>query len=114
MWDRIVRQCEVRTVRVTPPLRVGRPVMSLEQRDELFRHNMQQIDVMHVPAGSLVKGLVMELERRGTYIRLYDPVPDGHVVQYEVVQGVKCLVVPIARALGFKKATASMLQVRNG
>ena len=64
-------------------------------------------------AGSMVKGLIMELERRDTYIRLFNPAPGGHMVEYDLVQGIKNLVVWLANAMGFRAATQSLLQVRN-
>jgi hypothetical protein len=113
MWDRITKECQVLPRTVQPPARVGRPTMNKQKVEELFHHNMGQIDKMYVPAGSMVKGLIMELDRRDTYIRLFDAVPDGHVVHYEFVQGVRNLVEWIGRAFGFKTVSDSVLQVRN-
>jgi len=62
----------------------------------------------------MVKGLIMELERRDTYIRLDNPAPGGRMVEYQIVQGVKSLVERVANALGFKTVTDSLLQVSNG
>jgi len=79
----------------------------------LFEANVQQINVMNVAAGSMVKGLIMELERdgRNTYIKLHDAVANGHAVNYDSVQGEKGLVFRIGRALGFKEVTESRLEV---
>jgi hypothetical protein len=46
---------------------------------------MLQVDQLNVSAGSLVKALVMELERHGTHIRLHSPTRGGHRVDYAVV-----------------------------
>jgi hypothetical protein len=84
--------------------------------DALFEHNIQQINLMRVAAGSMVKGLIMELERAGrdTYIRLRDPVPNGHAVSYDFVRGDRSLVGRIGRSLGFAKVTEDRLEVRHG
>jgi hypothetical protein len=114
LWQRITDECGVWPVAVNDPARPGRPVMSEQQAAELFQHNAAQIDQLYVPAGSMVKGLIMELERRDTYIRLDNPAPGGRMVEYHIVQGVKSLVERIGRALGFKAVTESLLQVPNG
>src|SRR5690606_5647938 len=84
--------------------------------DELFEHNIRQIDVMYVPAGSMVKGLIMELARgdRDTFIRLRDPDVGGHGVSYDFVKGDPALVGKIGRALGFASVMANRLEVRRG
>jgi N-acetyl-anhydromuramyl-L-alanine amidase AmpD len=114
LWQRIIAECDVTPAKVTTPKRAGRPTMSEQELDELFRHNVEQIHRLYVPAGSVLKGLIMELARRDTYIRLLNPAPGGHLVEYEFVQGTRALVERIARALGFKAATESLLQVSNG
>ena len=83
--------------------------------DALFEHNVQQIDLMNVAAGSMVKGLIMELERggRNTFIRLRDAVPKGHEVSYDFVRGDRTLVGKVGRALGFAKVTEDRLEVRH-
>ena len=40
-----------------PAPRIGGPAMMGQERDELFEQNVPAIDRMHVPAGSMVKGL---------------------------------------------------------
>jgi hypothetical protein len=84
--------------------------------DALFEHNIQQINLMNVAAGSMVKGLIMELARgtRNTYIRLRDPVIRGHDVSYEFVSGNRDLVGRIGRALGFARVSDDRLEVRRG
>jgi len=76
--------------------------MSDAEIEQLFRDNAVTLNEMDVAAGSMVKGLIMELERNGraTYIRLSDPVQGGHEVDYELVQGDSALVGRIGRALG--------------
>jgi N-acetyl-anhydromuramyl-L-alanine amidase AmpD len=114
LWDRIMAECGVKPIKVSAPKRVGRPTMSERELDDLFRHNVEQIDRLYVPAGSVVKGLIMELSRRDTYIRLTNPALGGHMVEYEFVQGTRSLVKRVGRALGFKSVTKSLLQVSNG
>ncbi len=113
LWNRILNECEVQAVDIgegTPKKKLTEPEI-----EALFRQNMQELNKMYVAAGSMVKGLIMELERgdRRTYIRLKDAVPNGHVVHYELVQGDPKLVFSIARALGFKEVTDSKLEVHH-
>ncbi len=86
-----------------------------QEKEKLFEDNINQINKMNVAAGSMVKGLIMELERgdRDTYIRLRDAEEDGHIVYYDFVQGDKGLVFRIAKALGFKTVTESKLEVHH-
>ena len=90
-------------------------IMTEEERKKLFEDNIKEINKMYVPAGSLVKNLIMELDRnnRNTYIKLHDAVTDGHVVHYDFLEGDKILVLNIANALGFKNVTNDLLEVRN-
>jgi hypothetical protein len=89
--------------------------LSDKEKDELFEHNVQELNKMSVAAGSMVKGLIMELERkeRNTYIKLRDPEVDGHKISYDFVAGDPKLVFRIANALGFKTVTDNQLEVRN-
>ncbi len=86
-----------------------------EEKEKLFQDNVVEINKMNVAAGSMVKGLIMELKRgdRNTYIKLRDAEENGHVVYYDFVQGDKSLVSKIAKALGFKSVTESRLEVRH-
>ncbi len=89
--------------------------MSQEERNKLFENNILEINKMYVPAGSMVKNLIMELERdnRNTYIKLRNAAANGHLVHYDFVEGDSSLVINIANALGFKNATSELLEVRN-
>ena len=114
LWDRITIDGGAAPASIgTPSTKEG--TMTEEEIDQLFEHNVQQINTMNVSAGSMVKGLIMELERddRRTYIRLINPIPGGHAVDYEFVQGDRSLVGRIARALGFKTVTDTRLEVRS-
>ena len=85
-----------------------------EEIEVLFTHNMNELNKMNVAAGSMIKGLLMELERknRNTYIRLKDPVTKGHSVSYTFLEGDKSLICKLARAFGYKQCTDSLLEVR--
>ena len=116
LWDRIINDCGVTPVEVgaSKPQVGGK--MTDQEIEALFEHNAQQINQMHVSAGSVVSALISELERNGrnTYIKLRNPVPRGHTVEYEFVQGDKTLIARAARVLGFKSVTDSRLEVRGG
>jgi len=114
MWQRIIRDCGAEWRHVSPMPRAGNPVLRSPELEQLFQHNIRQIHSMDVSAGSLVKGLLMELERRDTYIRLHHAWAGGHRVSYDFVQGVKRDVARVARALGFQTVTDSVLEVRRG
>lgn len=81
----------------------------------LNQENLKLIDGMSPGALYLVKSLLMECQRdqRNIWLRLHDPAPGGHVVQYDVVRGDPQLVMRIANALGFKSVTPSTLEVRS-
>jgi hypothetical protein len=81
--------------------------------DALFTSNTRRLDRMHVAAGSLVKTLLMELERRRVYLRLTTPLPGAHAIEYDVVQGDRGDVARVARALGFECVTDRLLEARH-
>ena len=87
--------------------------MTPEQAKQLFADNANQLDQLDVDAGSLVKALLLELTRpsRSTSIRLRNPAPGGHTIDYEVVEGNPAVVTTVARLLGFKSAANSTLEV---
>jgi hypothetical protein len=139
LWERLVRECRLTVVdpelpaaTVTAGVRPGGGAAAIGTMpsngqgaavrldgadiEALFEANIHQIHVMNVAAGSMVKGLCMELERAGrnTYIRLRDAIPRGHAVEYDFVQGDRRLVGRIGRALGFEAVTDSRLEVRRG
>jgi len=114
LWDALGDLAALRPTAVTPSA-PPRSSASLNQReiDELFRENARRINAMSTAAGSMVKALVMELERRRVYVRLDDPEPRGHAIGYAVAQGDANLVARLARALGFLSVTDRMLEVRH-
>ena len=84
-----------------------------DQIEELFKENVSQFSKMNRSAGNMVKGLLWELQDgvRNTYIRLTNAVEDGHVVEYEMVQGEQSLVELAAQSLGFKSWVNNKLEV---
>ena len=63
--------------------------MTKQEVEQLFEDNVREIQKMNIAAGSMVRGLIYELERsdRNTYIRLRDAEKEGHVVYYDFVEG---------------------------
>jgi hypothetical protein len=100
-WERVIAECGLTKVAV------------FNEIEELFTHNVSQFSQMKRAAAAVVKGLLYELQRgdHSTYIKLYDPQPNGHVVYYRMVQGDPDLVKRIGGALGFKTVTDNMLEV---
>ncbi len=90
--------------------------MTDQEIQALLTHNAGQINEMDVAAGSVVKSMIVVLESHGrdTYIRLKDPVPGGHIVHYEFVEGDETLIKRAGDHLGFKNVTESLLEVRSG
>jgi hypothetical protein len=87
--------------------------LSRREIETLFHENARRINAMSTAAGSMLKALMMELERRRVYLRLADPTPHGHAIEYSVAQGDASLVGRLARALGFKSVTDRWLEVRD-
>ena len=113
-WSQLQQTCNLKFVDGVTPLTGGRRLSDSEIQ-QLFEQNAATLNQMNVAAGSMIKGLIMELERNGraTYIRLKNPVQGGHVVEYELVQGDAGLVGRIGRALGLLEVTESRLEVRH-
>ena len=113
-WDRIVSECRLAAVTVPPAAEPDVPQLTESELERLFESNAEQIAALSVAAGSLVKGLIMELERRDTYIRLFYAERGGHRVEYEFLTGKQDLVKGLATAFGFERVTGSLLQVSRG
>jgi hypothetical protein len=107
LWNTLENNCNIKKMGVND--------MNDVDKNNLFEHNIKELNKMNIAAGAMVKGLLMELERdaRDTYIKLRDAVNGGHVVKYDFVQGDQSLVYQIANALGFKSVTDDTLEVRN-
>lgn len=117
LWDQLRDECNLEFVNIEEDQPVmENQKMSEQEIDSLFEENAIELNKMNVSAGSMVKGLIQELQRnnRGTYIKLRDAVEDGHEISYDFVEGNKSLVKKVGTALGFKKVTENKLEVRNG
>lgn len=114
MWNTLIEKCRLKTINPEQEPVTVNPQIDADL-DELFVHNVQQINRMNIAAGSMVKGLIMELQRgnRDTYIKLRDAVAGGHKVNYDFVKGDPGLIFRIANAFGFKTVTNDSLEVRN-
>ena len=114
LWDRIITDCTLAAISI-PKLSQPQAIhLSDLEMDRLFVGNMTQVARLAVAAGSLVKGLIMELERRDTYIRLLCATASGHKVQYQVLVGESALVKRLATALGLEHVSPSTLLVPHG
>ena len=114
-FEGVIGHANVRPVPVAPSPQANgaaTPLTPAEQR-ALFEGNAGRLDRLDVAAGSLVKSLLMALERRDVLLRLHDPAPGGHTVGYSVVQGDAGSVRPLARVLGFKRVTDERLEVHD-
>ena len=114
LWNTLERMAGLTPTAVTPPARPGTAApLTSREIETLFTQNVRRIDAMDVAAGSLVKALMMELERRRTYLALHEPEPGAHTIGYEVAQGDRREVLRLAGALGFENATDQLLEVRH-
>jgi len=114
MWNVLQNEAHVWPVAVERAVRKRTRVLGSQQVEALFADNLRVVHEMRVPAGSLVKALLMELERRGTYVRLAEPELTGHAVHYEFLQGDRSLIGRIGRALHFHKITDELLELTHG
>jgi hypothetical protein len=77
LWQMLREMAGLEPTPVTPSAAaaaVPTPLTPIEL-DALFDWNARRLDRMHVAAGSLVKTLLMELERRNVHVRLATPRP---------------------------------------
>ena len=109
LWETLREIAGLEPVPVTILARLA----TLPRRDvaSLLARNAHSLNLMDTAAGSLVKALLMELERRHTYLRLHQPSAGAHAVGYDVIQGDRRHVGLLARALGFKQVTDRLLEV---
>jgi N-acetyl-anhydromuramyl-L-alanine amidase AmpD len=114
-WERIINECKLVKINISKR-ETAVKLLTEKEINELFENNIQQINKMHVPAGSMIKGLIMELSFSSTptYIKLKDAIKNGHKVSYEFIQGDPGLVFRIGTALGLKSVTEDKLEVHNG
>ncbi len=114
LWATLEDLAALTPTAVTPGTPARRAIrLSRREQEALFHENARHINAMSIGAGSLVKTLVMELERRNVFVRLHDPAPEAHTIGYSVVKGDLQTIGRIARALGFRTATDGLLEVRH-
>src|SRR4051812_24130658 len=84
--------------------------------DALIDHNARQVNEMNIAAAGLVMSLIDVLAEQGrnTFIRLHNPAPRGHTVEYALVDGDPALVPAMAEFLGFKSWDQGRLEVAHG
>jgi hypothetical protein len=107
LWSTLETLVGLQPVPVTAPL-------TSEETNSLFFRNSHRLDRMDVAAASLVKDLLMELERRNVYLELETPPTGSHAIDYYLLEGDRAVVQRIARALGFKQVTDTELEVMHG
>ena len=114
LWQTLQQTAGLRPTPVSPSeLAVAIPTpLTPVELIALFEWNTRRLDRMDVAAGSLVKTLLMELERRDVFLKLDTPVPGGHTIEYTVSQGDADEVARVANALGFEHVTDKLLEVR--
>jgi N-acetyl-anhydromuramyl-L-alanine amidase AmpD len=114
-WKRIIKECSLTQLEINNNQESKIVNMNEEDNNKLFEHNMKELNKMYVPAGSMIKGLIMELARdeRNTFIKLRDAESGGHIVYYDFVQGDPGLVYRLGIALGLKLVTEDKLEVKN-
>jgi len=115
LWETLREVAGLKPVPVAPSPKATRAATPLTPRqlEILFDLNALVLGSLDVAAGSLVKTLLKELERRDVYLELNDAEPDGHVVRYQVLQGDAGEVARLGQALGFKRVTDRYLEVRS-
>jgi hypothetical protein len=104
VWEKVINDCGLTKVAI------------LNELEELFEYNVTQFSQLDRAAAAVVKGLLYEAQRgdRNTYIKLYNPQQNGHIIYYKMIQGSQDLVKHIAGALGFMTITDNMLEVAHG
>ena len=112
-WQRVINECNLQTINFSLSPGTNPIHLTQNQIDDLFKENAIQFGKMNRSAGNMVKGLLWELQDSGrnTYIRLKNAAADGHVVEYELVQGDHSLVDLAAQSLGFKSWDNNKLEV---
>ncbi|NQZ60789.1 hypothetical protein [Crocosphaera sp.] len=87
--------------------------MTLQKINQLFLHNIKEINKLNIAFGSIIKVLLMGLESNGgVYIRLSDAKEGGHKVSYVGIEGDQTMVVTLGRALSLT-VTDTTLEIRH-
>jgi hypothetical protein len=86
--------------------------LTVEEAEALYKRNVRRLNRMDVAAASLVKNLMMELERRDAYLEFDTPQSGSHTIDYQLLdQSDRAVLEEIAEALGFKEVTDTELEV---
>lgn len=112
LWQTLERVARLEPTAITAPKALLDEELTVEEIDALFDRNARRIDRLDVAAGSLVKHLLMELERRDTYVELDTPEPGAHDVGYALAEGRREIVEALAKRLGFARVTDAELEVK--
>lgn len=84
-------------------------MMTEEQKNQLFNHNMEELNKLNVAAGSMIKALLIGIESNcSTYIRLSNAQQSGNKVDYVYMEGDETMVDKIGRALGLVVSVTSL------
>jgi len=112
-WQRVINECGLQLVEPGETPAGEGAMVTQQQIDELFQHNVSQFTKMDRDSGNMVKQLLWELQAHGntTYIRLREPVENGSAVFYDVAQGNAELVKLYADSLGFASWDDNRLEV---
>jgi hypothetical protein len=114
LWQTLRDLAQLKEWNVIPWPWVGTGrALTTRRIETLFAENMRRINVMDTAAGSLIKALLMELERRNTYLELGEPAPGAHAVAYTLAQGSVDDVRRVAKALGLVLGPNGRLEVRH-
>ncbi|WP_045860730.1 hypothetical protein [Teredinibacter purpureus] len=85
--------------------------MTEEQSETLYQQNVQELNKMTIPAGSMISTLLGALDGNGpVYIRLSDAEVGGHKIGYALIEGSSVVLSSLSQALGLT-LTASTIEV---
>lgn len=111
-WQRIINDTGLQLITLNS-VHEEENMLTQQQIIELQAYNVSEFIKMERDSGNMVKQLLWELQAHGfdTYIRLHDPVENGSVVHYKMVQGNSDLVKSYAETIGFTSWDENKLEV---
>lgn len=113
MWTKIVTECGLQEINLSTTPESGMKKINEVEIDKLFETNVLEIDKMDAGSGSMVKQVILELEKEKTFIKLHNAKANGHSVDYQFLEGNKDLIYSFANYLGFYKVTENRIEVLN-
>ena len=113
MWQRIVSECGLNEINLNGSATAVLKKLSDVEIENLFQSNILEINKMDVGSGSMVKQVILELEKEKTFIKLKNAKVNGHSVEYEFLEGKKDLIYAFGNYLGFYKVTDNKIEVLN-